>query len=229
MLSTPQPEPLQDLRHTYAFTHSQFLASKHEYESFHQRLQTFPVPSSAWSPSLTRHHATLKKTCHFDLKAFFTAAQNLQLAQSRSKPEPAPEPPPPPAKREHRGIYHQTVFVSVVDGKTHTRFSPGPAHWVNIDAWHLAKTFRRQYVLESGYAPPEYSFVLEHNGDLYPPSRNIFTSFLTEDFIQLCHREIESRSPHALDGTRLNYWHYDDNIQPIGRVPPKEPDIPDNS
>jgi hypothetical protein len=235
MLSASQPDHLQDLRDIYASTRSQFLASKHEYESFHNRLQSLPVPSSAWFTSLTRHHSALKKTCHSDLKQFLTAAQNVQRAESpqplsKSKPEPEPEPeppPPPPAKPARPRIYDQTIYIRTVDGKTQTRYSfdADAAHWIKINASQHAEFFRRHFVLEDGFAPPEYSFVLEHDGDLYPPSRNIFIQYDTEEFMRICHREIESQSPHALDGLRSQYWHHDESVKPTGKIPKTEPEL----
>jgi hypothetical protein len=99
----------------------------------------------------------------------------------------------------------QTVEVTVVDGQTHSNIDADAHRWLPRLPMATAEYFTRHYFFPNAIVPPEYAFVLQHNGVQYQPMRSVFISYDNDEFKRLCQLEIDTNSPHLLDGKRLKY------------------------
>jgi hypothetical protein len=189
--------------------------SKSDFEALELRLDNAGLPKWEWRKQVLQCFITLKHEWEKDLKTVLRLGRELKAFETpASKTEGRPTAKP---VQFYDNFYSQAVEVRIVDGKTVTRFDFDGAHWIKADAWHMVSSFRRTYRFFGKQVPPEYAFVLQHNGLRYSPTEMVYMHYEAAEFKRICHLEVETQSPHALDGQRLNYWRRHDT-EPLGPV-----------
>ena len=107
--------------------------------------------------------------------------------------------------------FYQTPQISIVDGKTVTRIvdEEDAAYWLRRPQLEEVGFFARQFCFEDldFIVPPEYQYVLTHEGRARQVCRCITIQYTKEEFLRLCRLEVEAGTGHLLDGNRADYWH----------------------
>ena len=208
----------QDLLDACDDARQQRAKTKADYLAFELRLEATGIPKGEWHPQLLHRSIILKREWDHAIKNLLRVARDLKAFETPASAAAKTE-TRPPAKPStyYEGVYIQSVDVRVVDGKTVSRFNYGPHHWIKVDAWHMVSSFRRHYRFVDKHVPPEYAFVLEHEGSRYAPTEILYIEYDSDEFKRICHREVETNSEHGLDGKRLAYWRRYDK-EPLGIV-----------
>jgi hypothetical protein len=119
---------------------------------------------------------------------------------------PKPEKPPEPSRPELPSLFYQTGSISIVDGKTITKVPDYPAeYWLKMGRYHRPAEYCRQLAFEDNLMPEEYAYAFEHQGETYGPARCVFITYAADEFFRLCQLEVDTNSPHLLDGERVGY------------------------
>jgi len=210
---------LQVLRTEYADTHRRFEKSKAELAVFELRLEELGIPKWEWRKQVLTFLILLKREWERDLKNLLRLGNELKAFErpaAAEKPEKVEKAPVKPAEI-YPVTYKQTVEVRIVDGKAVTRFNWDAAHWIQVNAWHIATRFQRIFNFIGKQIPPEYAYVLEGNGFRYGPTDVVYIEYEKDEFKRICEREVEAQTGLALDGERVEYWRLNDKV-PIGNV-----------
>jgi hypothetical protein len=168
-------------------------------------LHSTGLPPFYWDPFVQRHFRFLEKHAS-QTQNEFRKAFKLISALKPAKAEEPPPAPPPEDKRDYRPVVPRTVRVKVVNGKTVTERDPGPDFLLREEVRARASGLWRTFHFKDGVIPEEYAYVLEHEGVQYEPAHIFLISYRIEDALDICRREIETKSEHLLDGPR---WGYD--------------------
>ena len=178
-------------------------------ETFEQQIQDFPMYD--WRPEIIKQHDALHRhltrTTH-SLNLIWKALNAPEPAVKSAKQSDekvAPPEPKPPKQPIAKPPYLQSTEIRVVNGLTVTRVADNPAaFWLNKkpppsdDA-----VFMRQLEFVDDIVPEEYAYVLEDKGVRYQPTHYVFLHYACAEFLRLCRLEIDTGSPHLLDGERL--------------------------
>ena len=175
-------------------------------ETFEQQILEFAMYD--WHPEIIKQHDALyrhlARTMHHlnliwkTLHAPDPAAKSIKQADANLAP---PEPPKPPIAKPP---YLQTTRISVVNGLTVSKTDKAAAYWLNKEP-PLPENARfiRQLEFMDDIVPEEYAYVLEHNGVRYEPTHYVFLHYACPEFLRVCRLEVDTSSPHLLDGERL--------------------------
>jgi len=209
---------LETLRTEYADVHRRFAKSKAELGAFELHLEELGIPKWEWPKQVLKCLIELKREWESHLKILLRLGNELKAFEGpvHKKTENDEKLPAKPT-RIYTAPYRQSVNVQIVDGKTVTRFGYDAAHWIKANAWYMVTRFQRAFTFVDKQIPPEYAYVLEHNGLRYGPTDAIFIEYESDEFKRMCEREVETQSEHALDGERVGYWRLREN-DPIGKV-----------
>ena len=90
----------------------------------------------------------------------------------------------------------------VENGVTITSTEQPASFWIEKNLWNHCIGFTRQFEFSDTVIPPEYAYVLTHNGGPQPPSKYLNITYSPEEFEKLCRLEVASGSLHLLDGPR---------------------------
>ena len=189
-------------------------------------LEPCEEPMHLWPAQLLRHYHQLKQHHAQDTRLRNTLLKDLQAGKDRQTDKllkssatetlnPKKTNPYSVNIARNEGFFKQEVHVRVIDGKTVTKIDIGRDHWLALpDPYALCDSWIRHYWFENAHIPPEYAFVLEHEGLHYPPTKSIFIGYRAEEFLRICQLEKDTNSEHALDGEHCNYQRLD-NAKPI--------------
>ena len=161
-----------------------------------------------WTPPLNKSHHHLTRQNAQAERHFIRALQALEAHLAHHKPAP-PKPPEPPPKPDltYRGptVFRQTASISIVDGKTVTHVPDFPAAAIlKRGLYGKPAHFRRQLCFADNCMPEEYAYAFTHNGETSGPAQAVFITYTEEEFFRLCQLEIDTNSPHLLDGERVS-------------------------
>ena len=180
---------------------------RRDQDSLHTLESTFAAtgcPIHLW-PLQAHHYLDLARRRHGRSQINFNRAL-ATLQSSLPKPakpaEPERKPIPMVAPESSRGRLLQNVGVSVEDGVTLTTTDQPASFWIEKNMWNDCIGFIRQFEFFDTIVPPEYAYVLTHNGEPQPPTRFVNITYSPEEFEKICHLEVASGSPHLLDGPR---------------------------
>ena len=205
-LQTPQ-------KPTNPWTQSDLDSATARYQHAQTNLQTFEqhthdFPIYDWRPEIQKQHAILHRhlarTLHH-LNLIWKALNAPELAAKSIKQADANLAPPEPAKPPiAKPPYLQTTRISVVNGLTVSKTDKAADYWLNKEP-PLPENARfiRQLEFMDDIIPEEYAYVLEHNGVHYEPTHYVFLHYACPEFLRVCRLEVDTGSPHLLDGERL--------------------------
>jgi hypothetical protein len=216
---------LEFLRNEYADAHRRFAKSKAELEALELRLEATGIPKWEWRKQVLQCLIKLKREWERDLKNVLRLGRELKAFEVPAAAKAEIQPPVQPEK-VYPITYIQRVEVKIVDGKTETRITPDAAHWIKVSAWHVPRCFKRVYHFPDKQIPPEYAYLLQHNGFRYAPTDLVYIEYEPVEFQRICEREVEAQGAHALDGERLRYGRRNDK-EPFGKVVEEEKEVSD--
>lgn len=162
-----------------------------------------------WKPAIHHLYDTLARRNSQAQRDYLRALNHQPIPKpiKESPPAPPPEPEPKPNFRD-RIVRQSAEIRAAPDGKALT---------VSVDysnAFFLARTdwnatsFCRTLCFEDGVVPEEYAYANTHNGKTHSFDRTVFIYYAPEEFMRICQLEIDSQSPHLLDGERLHMLRY---------------------
>jgi hypothetical protein len=200
---------LQTLRAQLLLADCQLRRDQKSLNAFESALATTGAPTYLWPPYHQEHLDRLRRRHSRSQLDFNRALASAGSSYTATLPKPAkpsePEPKPIPmvAPESSKSRLLQTVLVSVEDGVTITMTEQPAPFWIEKNMWNDCIGFTRQFEFLDTVIPPEYAYVLTHNGEPQPPSRFLNITYSPEEFEKLCRLEVASGSPHLLDGPRL--------------------------
>jgi hypothetical protein len=176
---------------------------QHAVDTIHAALDSTHLPMHLWSRDMFTTYRRLLRENTAAQRNFIRALKPLQTPKTPTKP---PEPPPKP-DLTYKGpsIFYQTGTISIVDGKTVTEVPDFPAARI-LEIGRAGKLmhYRRQLCFEDNCMPEEYAYAFTHNGETFGPAQAVFITYTEEEFFRLCQLEIDTNSPHLLDGERVS-------------------------
>ena len=193
------------LREILVATDAQRRRLQRAVDAIHAALDSTQLPMHLWSRDLFTTYRRLLRENTAAQRNFIRALKPLQKPQIKTPPKP-PEPPPKP-DLTYRGptVFRQTASISIVDGKTVTHVPDFPAAAIlKRGLYGKPAHFRRQLCFADNCMPEEYAYAFTHNGKTYGPAQTVFLTYTEEEFFRLCQLEIDTNSPHLLDGERVS-------------------------
>ena len=203
MQPDPEPNLLNTLTQNLTHTISILTLTQSNLDQFLQHLNASSLPMCYWPIAQLKRFSLLQKQNSTALRDFERARQSTIPRPSESKSK-APEPPPPPKPTSIERIY-QNIRVETVDGKPVSTIAPTAAFMLAKRIANDLVYIARQFQFVDGIVPEEYAYVLTHDGITYEPTEYFKISYYSDEFERLCKLELETNSPHVLDGKRRLY------------------------
>jgi hypothetical protein len=155
---------------------------------------------------LVRQNGEAQRQFTRALKALEQHLARLQARTNAAKPAKAVEPEPKPPRPERPSLFYQTATIRIVDGKTITHVPDYPAaYWLKMGRYHRPAEYCRQLAFEDKVMPEEYAYAFTHEGNTYGPASCVFITYSADEFFRLCQLEVDTNSPHLLDGERVGF------------------------
>jgi hypothetical protein len=201
----------QTLRQHLVFADCQLRRDQQSVQIFESILTSTASPVYLWPPCHQQHLDRLRRRHSRSQIDFNRALSALQTAHTASLPKPAkptePERKPIPmvAPESSKAWFFQTARVSIQDGVTITKTAQPASFWIEKQMWNHCIGFTRQFEFFDAVIPPEYAYVLSHNGEPQPPTKFLNITYSPAEFEKLCHLEVATGTPHLLDGPRVTY------------------------
>jgi hypothetical protein len=165
------------------------------------------LPQYLWPAQIRKLYKTLVQENSQAQRDFLRIYRALSAHKPPKPPEPEPPPPEPKPKPEitfRERLFRQSAEIRVIDGKGVTVAVDYSAQFFLSQTWENATGFCRTLCFEDGIVPEEYAYANTHNGKTYPFATAVFLYYSPEEFLRLCQLEVDTNSPHLLDGTRLH-------------------------
>ena len=194
-----------DLAHTQA----KLLQTRTQLTTAETELEDTALPPSYWNKFvrahlhfLERRYAHAQRLFHRAYKIAQSHARELKIAKSALLSS-ATE--PPALLRPPEPVFRQSADIRIIDGQPVTKISKNftAAYWLQHLPFPEGATFCRQLGFVDGVVPEPYQYALTHEGITYDTPRTVFLHYSQDEFLRLCQLEIDTNSPHLLDGERL--------------------------
>jgi hypothetical protein len=202
---------LHTLRDHLLFADCQLRRDQQSLHHFESALDATGVPAYLWPNYHQQQLDRLRRRHSHSQTDFNRALATAQSSYTASLPKPTkptePVRPPIPmvAPESSKACLFQSIRVSVENGVTITNPDYPASYWIEKQMASNCIGFTRQFQFFDAVVPPEYLYVLSHNGEPQAPSEFLSITYLPEEFEKLCRQEVDSGSPHLLDGPRVHF------------------------
>ena len=175
-----------------------------EFDEFQAIMDDTNLPQYLWPAPIQKLYKGLVQQNSQAQRDFLRIYRSLA---TQKQPKPAEPEPPPKPDLTYRGpsLFYQTAEISIVDGKTITYIPDNPAAaMLKRGPYGKPAHYMRQLCFTDNCMPEEYAYAFTHNGETFGPSMAILITYTEEEFLRLCQLEIDTNSPHLLDGERVS-------------------------
>ncbi len=183
---------------------------RHQLDAFELALEQIQLPAHRWRDSIHKRLRTLELR-FYQADRQFHRSRRLIATETVAQAKPTINKNSKPAQ-EHRPTQivpitlRQAARIEVIDGQTITKIIDTESKWfVENQSFDEGVRFCRTLEFPEGIVPPEYAYAATHNGETFSGFGWVFIYYSKEEFIRICQQELDTQSPHLLDGERLDY------------------------